>query len=60
MEGIKKRMNALKEAKELAEERAEDAEHELKALKTEKEAVSKYMHIYCRLLMLLQIDMIRV
>ena len=56
MENIKKKMNLLKEAKEQAEERAEEAERIQKSLEADKDAVSSFihdMHIYCRFLILL-------
>ena len=55
MNDIKNKMNQLKEAKELAEEREGEAECAKKSLMADKDAVSSFihMHIYCRLLMLL-------
>ena len=54
MENIKK-LNQLKDAKEMVEERSEEAKYVQKFFEADKDAVSSFihMHIYCRLLILL-------
>ena len=55
MDNIKKKMDLLTEAKEQAEEHAEEAKCVQESLEADEDAVSRFihMHIYCSLLMLL-------
>ena len=46
MENIKKKLNQLKDAKEMAEECSEEAKRVQKSLEADKNAVSSFIHIH--------------